>query len=263
MRWLPSVLLLACAAEPGADFALTPDPNLNRPEQLIESVDSIVMIVDSAQGLYPAGSERTTGDLQIENADSDPALEVVARIVMPMDRLPVVRLVQGTMPDDVSLDVRFLGLPEEPGAPYLAVGRVSGVHLDPTIPRVPIPFNLRPERLPPRVADVLPSDGSSIEGCMLEHVYVMFSKPIESDTLAGAITLSPHGSVTAARLDGSGLTAELDTTGLVGAGGELAFRIEIVTSVTDREGNALDQVPAEPGPQGFAADFVLSCGLTP
>lgn len=250
--------IAACEGPEGVDLRLVPDPNLNREAQVLDALDTIVLVVDSPDGLYPPGSERAAEGVQIEDADADPSdLELVATIPVASDRLPLVRLVRGTLPD-VALDLRFLGVPAEPGAPASVVGRVQGVHLGRPIEELAIPFNLRPELLPPRVTEVLPGDGAAIVGCDVPRLYVMFSRPIDPATLAGAVTVTP-GAIDEVRLDPSGLTAELRVGGLAGAG-SLRWSLAIAASVTDLEGRPLDQVASEPGPQPYEASFEVTCG---
>ena len=258
----PSILLLAfvvgCASPEGVDLRLVPDPNLNSEAQVLAALDSIVLVVDSPDGLYPPGSERMVDGVQIEDADADPSdLELVATIPVTGGRLPIIRLERGTLPD-ASLELRFLGVPAEAGAPVSVVGRVQGVHLASPIEELAIPFNLRPELLPPRVTEILPSDGSGLAGCEVSKIYVMFSRPVDPATLVGAITVEP-GTVEDVRLDPSGLTAEIRVAGLGGAD-SLRYSVAIETTVTDVEGRALDQIPSELGPQPYRSAFALTCG---
>ncbi len=255
-----AVLLVACEDPEGVDLRLVPDPNLNSEAQVLEALDRIVLVVDSPDGLYPPGSERATDGVQIEDADADPSdLELVATIPVPSDRLPLVRLTRGTLPD-VALELRFLGVPAEPGAPASVVGRVQGVQLGRPIEELAIPFNLRPELLPPRVTEVLPGDGAAISGCEVPRLYVMFSRPLDPATIIGAITIAP-GTLDEVRLDPSGLTAELRVSGLSGAGdAPLRWSLSIAASVTDLDGRPLDQVASEPGPQPYDGSFEVTCG---
>lgn len=260
-QWSLLVVLVGCAAtEPGADLELVPDPNVNTPAQVLDAVDSVILIVDSLEGLYPPGAERSAGDVQIENADTDPELELVIDAAVPNDHLPRIRILQGSLPDGASLDVRVLGVPSELFAAPVAAGHVAGVRLEPAIPEVAIPFNLYPARLPPRVAEVHPLDGSMIEGCTLDRIFVMFSRAIDPATLAGAVHLEPAGEVTQVRMGPSNLSAELVTAGLSGDGSSLRYRLRVTTELRGEDGVALDQIPAEPGAQSFVSEIALRCG---
>jgi hypothetical protein len=253
------LLLLASCAEPaGVDLALVPDPNVNSAAQVVEAVDSIVMIADSPEGLYPPGAERASGVAQIENADGDPELELVATIAMPADRLPLIRLVEGTLPD-LPLELRFLGMPPEPGAPSVAIGRVQGVRLGQPIERLDVPFNLRPELLPPRITEVLPNDGAMLAGCDVPAIYLMFSRPIDPATVAGAVFVNP-GTIGSVRVDPSGLTAEILVSGLSGDGSSVRYGLSVAPTITDLDGRPLDQVPGEEGAQGYDSQLELLCG---
>lgn len=253
-----ALFVLACAEPVGVDLELVPDPNVNSPASVRDAIDSIVMIVDSPAGLYAPGSERAEGNVQIENADADPSdLEVVATIALPPARLPWIRLVQGTLPD-APLDLRFLGMPPAAGAPAVALGRVSGVRLGAPIGSLGVPFNLRPDLLPPRVTEVLPGDGITASNCEVRVLYVMFSRPIDPSTVEGAFAIEP-GTIEALRVDPSGLTVEITVGGLVGEG-TLGYVVSVAPTVLDTEGRALDQVPSEPGDQAFSIERELSCG---
>lgn len=251
-----------CATQPGVDLALVPDPNVNSDEQVLEWVDSIVMIVDSAEpGLYRIGDERSQGNVQIENADTDDALEVVVSMPVLGDRLPLIRLMQGSMPD-ASLELRFLGIPPERG-PAVAIGRVQGVHLSDPIERLDVPFNLRPDLLPPRVTEVAPSDADPAPDCVVSTVYMMFSRPIDPATVAPAVSVEGDVSSTVAvdsvTVDPDGRWATLAVSGLTGSGSTLRYRLVVTTALVDREGRALDQIPSEPGDQPLEIEYELLC----
>ncbi|MFK7990783.1 MAG: Ig-like domain-containing protein [Sandaracinaceae bacterium] len=253
------VLLVGCAGPVGVDLLFTPDPNLNRSEDVLSAIDSIVLIVDSEEALYAPGEERSDDSVQIENADSDPGLELVVTVPV-LDALPRVRLEQGSLPDR-PLDLRLLGVPAEAGAPARVTGRVQGVRLTQPIQEIAVPFNLRPEALPPRVTEVLPTDGSSIPGCAISKLYVMFSRPVDPATVTDSIRVEP-GRVVETRLDPSGLTAELTIADLESEG-VLTYRVEVDATLRGLDGQDLDQVPAEDGAQSYRADFELGCGRAP
>lgn len=250
---------MGCAGPVGVDLLFAPDPNLNRSEDVLAAIDSIVLIVDAEEALYAPGEERSDGNVQIQNADSDPGLELVVTVPV-VDALPRVRLEQGNLPDR-PLDLRLLGVPAEAGAPASVTGRVQGVRLTRPIEEIAVPFNLRPEALPPRVTEVLPTDGSSIPGCSISKLYVMFSRPVDPSTVADSIRVSP-GRVVGTRLDPSGLTAEL-TIAELESDGVLSYRVEVDATLRGLDGQDLDQVPAEDGAQSYRGDFELGCGRAP
>lgn len=253
-----SLCAMGCAAPEGVDLRLVADPNVNLESQVLAEVDSIVLVVDSPDGLYPPGEERASDGVQIENADSDPALEVVATVGVPEDHLPVIRLHRGSLPD-ASLELRLLGLPAEVGGTPTAIGRVQGARLSSPIEELDVPFNLLPELLPPRVTEVLPGDGESAPGCEVPVIVLMFSTPMDEASLAEGVSVTP-GEVTRVALDPSGRTAQIELTGTAAEPPMLTYRIALAESVTDRRGRPLDQIPSEPGDQAFAFEAALTCG---
>ncbi len=200
------VLLAGCASEPALDLELVPDPNINSESQIVERIESVVYVFDSADGLYAPGEESSHDGVQVTNADADASdLELVVSVPV-VDHLPFVRLERGTLPD-VPLDVRVIG---ESGVGTIAEGRALaarfGIDSDP----LRVPFNIRPGQLPPRVGEVIPADGQTAQGCVVPTVVVMFSKPIEPSTLfaEGAVSFQPGGRPAAIRLDATGVVAQ-------------------------------------------------------
>lgn len=252
-----ALTIASCADAPMAvDLALVQDPDLNRVEDVLERVTDVVVIVDAPGGLYAPGEERTVGLVQIEDADADRRdLELVATVPIEGSRLPVIRLERGTLPD-VPLDIRVLGLGSEPRP--IAEGRVRAVRLSRPPAELSVPFNIRPEALPPRVSEVLPADGDEAGDCVVPDIVLLFSKPIDAATLVGAVVLDPGGPVDVT-LDASGHVATFAAR-LSGDGETVSFRLRVDSTVTDRQGVALDQLPAEPGRQPFDEAFVLPCG---
>ncbi|MGE0792035.1 MAG: Ig-like domain-containing protein [Sandaracinaceae bacterium] len=255
---LAMVLLAACAGEPGVDIRLVADPNISPEAQVLAAVDSIQLQIDSPDGpLYPPGAEATLGDVQIRDTDGQPGLEVVASIHVPSDHLPLVRIEQGGMPE-VLLSLRFTGNAAEAGVNRVASGAVQGIRLGSPIEELTVPFNLVPERLPPRVSEVLPGPEATVPGCRLGSVFLMFSKPIDATSLETGAHITP-GTLREVRLDGSGRAVELVLDDAVGDGTTLRYRLSLDPSVVDADGHAIDQVPSEPGDQPFAIDLELPC----
>ncbi len=255
--------LAGCADDVTAiDFELVSDPNVNSTEQVAGAIDSVLVIVDSADGLYTPAEATRVGNVQIRNADANPDdLELVALIAVPTGRLPVIRLLQGGLPD-VALDVRVTGVrgAEET---VVALGHLGGARFEAArVTTSTVPFNIRPELLPPRVVDVLPRDGDLAQGCEVATLVVMFSKPMNalSLTAPGRILTEPGGMPTEVTVDSSGLVAVVAPAGLVGADMmSVGYRLTVSSEALDRDGLALDQLPMQDGAQGFAADFVLRC----
>ncbi len=249
--------------ETAIDFELVSDPNVNSTAQVVDAIDSVLVIVDSSDGLYTPAEAMRVGNVQIRNADANPDdLELVALVPVPAGRLPVIRLLQGGLPD-VALDVRVIGVRGPEDGPAVALGHVSGTRFEAArVTTSTVPFNIRPELLPPRVVDVLPRDGDLAPGCEVATLVVMFSKPMDamSLTAAGRILTGPGGMPTEVTVDSSGLVAVVAPAGLVGADMmSVGYRLTVSSEALDRDGLALDQLPMQDGAQGFAADFVLRC----
>lgn len=247
--------------EPALDLALVPDPNLNSAEQIAGRVDSIVLVLDAATGLY-AGQPQTVGNVQIKNADGDPELELVVAAALPAGRLPRLRLLRGELPD-VPLEIRIAGLSARAGDPSpVASGRVFGARFSAGQMDFPVPFNLVPEVLPPRVIDTSPTDGGTAQGCGVPLITLVFSKPISAASLQapGALTVVPGGPPARITVDASGRVASFAPTGLTGNPvSGINYRITVSTTVVDASGATLDQLPGIAGAEPFVADFHLLC----
>jgi hypothetical protein len=249
---------VGCASEPVLDIELVPDPNINSEGQILERVDTLVFVFDSPDGLYAAGEESSSEGVQIVDADADPTdLELVATFPLG-DHLPIARLEQADLPD-VAIDVRVLG---ESGVGLIAEGRALGARFATHGEMLRVPFNIRPEHVPPRVGEVIPSDGQSIQGCDLPTIVVMFSKPIDPASLfaEGAVTFEPGGAPTTIRIDATGVVAQIEPPpDIVGIDNQLSYRLVIETTVTDTAGVPLDQRAAEDESQPYIGDFTLPC----
>jgi hypothetical protein len=251
------VVLAACATSPALDIELVPDPNVNDEAQIVDRVQTLVLIFDSPEGLYLPGEERVGGSVQVVDADADPSdLELVATLPMG-DHLPIVRLEQGDLLD-ASIDVRILG---ESAAGPIAEGRLLGARFTDSGEVVRVPFNIRPEHLPPRVGEVIPNDGVMLSGCTVPTIVVMFSKPVDPMTLflPDAIVFEPGGAPAEIRVDATGVVAQIEPPPITGAD-TVSYRLRIEPIVTDASGTALDQIAAEPSSQPYVGDFTLHCG---
>ena len=268
-RGLPAIgsllLALGCAAESGdtaLDLELNPDPNVNTPEQLVAALETIVLVLDSPDGLYPPGSERVVGDVQIKNVDTDAAPEVVVLVPVPPGRLPWIRVSRGGLPDE-PLTIRVTGLAAGGSTRAIASGSVEGILFEEgEIVPVSIPFDLGPEVRAPRVEEVLPPDEAEAAGCVVGEVTIVFAEPMDETTVTadGAIAIERNGdpvSIGPVRLSGSGYIATVTPSGLSGA--PLRYRVTVATSVRGLDGNALDQSAAQEGDQAYDAEFQLGC----
>jgi hypothetical protein len=278
MKWvlrtalLAAVLLPASCAEDEADTAfdleLTPDTNLGSAQRLAAQIDTVLLVVDSPQGLYPASEPQVVGNVQIKNVDSDAWLELVVTVPVPSGRLPWIRLRRGALPDEKPLDLRLSGLRTTGGSiGAVALGRVQHLQFTEGVTRrVVVPFNVRPERLAPRVLQVLHTGGARVDGCRVEQLAIVFSKPMDAASLqeAGAIVVtSDAGAVTthALRLDPDGLIAVFEPDNLEHPDTtDLSYHVFVATSVHEPEdGLGLDQFPGQADAQPFDADFVVPC----
>jgi len=269
-RSTPALLLAAfalgaCADEPAFDFELAADPNVSTEAQLVERIGSVVFVLDSPDGLYAPGEERSEEGFQIKDADSDPNdLELVVSIPIVEGALPTVRIERGGLPD-VPIDVRVLGLPISGSGPPVADGLLRGLRFSDAPQPITLPFDLRDELLPPRVEDVIPADGSSIPDCVVPSVIVVFSRPVDEGSLLApdAVRIEPIGMPVQVSLDEAGLVATIVPTALEGSGPSIAYRVIVESTVEDRDGGPLDQIALEAGAQAFEADYTHMCAPPP
>jgi len=261
------LVVLGCGEEPGGtalDLELTPDPNLNTVEQVASAIETIVLVLDSPDGLYPPGSEQVVGNVQIKNVDTDAECEVVVLVPVPDGRLPWVRIRRGGLPQEAPLTIRVSGLARGGSTTAIASGSVEGILFEEgEVASVSIPFDLGPEVRAPRVEEVLPPDGGQAPGCAVAEVTILFSESMDetSVTARGAIRITRDATdvdISEVRLSGSGYIATVVPTGLSGAG-MLHYRLTVSTSVVDLDGNALDQTSAQDGNQQFVGEFQLTC----
>lgn len=253
-----SLLLLggACKQDPpGLDIELVPDPNLSTEDQIVERVETVVMVVDGPGGLYDSALISEDDRVSIEDVDSDGELELVATIAVH-EHLPTIRLLHGGLPD-VPLDIRVLGAPRGGVGSTVAAGRVQGVSLHDA--SLAIPFNIRREHLPPRVAEVVPGDGVPAQGCEVGQTLVLFSKPVDPATVVGAISFEPGGAPVSIAIDEMGLIAQVTPPVIYGDGRTLTYRLIVSTDVMDMNGVRLDQVGSAEGDQPYAEELTRPC----
>lgn len=268
-----ALIALAAAGSPGCsddavdapalDLQLVPDINLNGVSQIASAIDTLRVIVDSPQGLYPPGSESVNGPVEVRDEDNDPSdLELVATVSVPSGRLPLLRIERGGLPD-APLDIRIIGHASADPSVRVAEGMVRGIRFDSNgVKDVPISFNIRPELLPPRVTEVQPADGTHLQPCRVDTIVVVFSRPILASTLvaSGNFVVDRDPAPASIVVDGSGYIATY-TAGAPLLAESFPYRITISTNVRSKDGIGLDQVAAEPGAQPYDANFGMSCDM--
>ncbi len=254
---------LGACADAGAaiDLELVVDPNVAPRDQVLAEVALYRVVLDSADGLYRPGEESVLGDMEIADFDGDPDdLELVVRVSALDARLPWIRIRRGGLPD-VPLEIRVIGydLDDESGVP-VAEGILRGVRFGSGIDRWQMPFDLRPERLPPRVEEAVVGDGTGM-GCGLPSVVVLFSKPVDRASLEapGSVIFAPGGAPSEMTLDQTGRIAVLTAPSAVVSAQGYAFTVTLATSIVDDEGRPLDQVPTLEGPQPFQRAAMAPC----
>ncbi len=253
--------LPGCGSE-GIDLALSVDPNVSTSEELAARLGTLIVILDSDEGLYPAGAEVTDGDLQVKNADADAALEVVQTIPLTEATLPTIRLERGGLSAS-AVDIRVIGLERDTSTP-IADGAARAVSFDTSEP-VSVPFNFLDGARPPRVTAVYPGDGMTIQGCDLSGLSVVFSRPMDAESLEGAISIrSPTVAGLSVVLNESRLVGDLAfNEPISGDGAALSIELEVATSALADDGTALDQIGGQPGPQPYEATLRIICGPPP
>lgn len=256
------IALAACNPEvgPAFDIEFFQDPNVNTVEQVLEGVEEIVLVVDSDQGLYDADDAWNQGGVEVRDTDFDEPLELVSTISVNGDRFPLVRLVQGGLPSGPLAIRVFGGAQGEAETSPFAQGGLSGLTFGSGIELLQVPFNINSEFLPPRVSDVRPENGAVLAECSLETVFVLFSRAIDVSTLSepDAVIVVPGGAPIEIIADASGLIAHLLIAPIEGEEA-LSFLLTVSTSVRDLEGNQLDQVPSQSGPQPFESEISVRC----
>lgn len=254
--------LAGCGGGEGVDVELSVDPAISSEEELAQALGSLVWILDHEDGLYDPGEEVVSGDTQVKNADSDPALEVVTVVHMDRDDLPAVRIARGGLAVG-SVDVRVLGLAQD-GA-VVADGAAEGLSFGGSSP-VSVPFDFRDALRPPRVRGVFPEDGAELQGCSLQTVTLVFTRPMDPASLGAESVLvtAPGVEQVSVVVAPSGVFADVSfAPPLEGSGSELTFRLEVATSARAVDGTALDQAGSEAGSQAFSREITLKCGPPP
>ena len=251
----------SCGSGEAFDIALVPDENLSTEAELATLVGTLVYVFDSPEGLYAPGEEQTFEAVQIKDADADPSdLEMVVTVPVEDGRLPLVRVERGGLPD-VVVDVRVLGLPVSGEGPPIASGELRGLRFGADTEQVSVPFDLRDDVLPARVASVVPEDGSDLPGCAVSSLEGVFSRPVDPASLLvpGAVQIEPGAGPVDIYVDDSGLVATLVPQGISSKGDSLSIHLKVGESVVDRDGQPFDQVPRQEGAQPFDAVIAYVC----
>jgi hypothetical protein len=280
LRTVAVLGLGACADVTAVDVQLVPDLNINEPTSLARSLDQLRITLDASdnQDLYPDWPPGT--DRRIADVDGDGRNEF--RVELPINRtdpLPTVRIERGTLrlaPFSISILVDGIG-PWNGEALALAAGGISGISfVDGVRVARTIRFNTRPKYLPPRVERVIPDDGGdfSPESVNYNCVFIGFTKPMNPDSLRDPKTLKSTGVIEVVQLDSAKETtvgaSRIEVKSLGVSGNDAAYyffeaplgagtyRIKVNPRATDEAGTPLDQVPLDPGAQGFYSHFFVS-----
>ncbi len=258
---LSAALLAGCGGE-AIEVELSVDPAVSSEADLATTLRSLVWILDSPEGLYPPGAERVSGDVRVENVDADPALELVTEIAFDGDRLPLVRIERGGL-GAASVDLRVLGV-EDPGAPAVADGAARGLVFARDVRPASVPFNFRDSLRPPRVRSTYPENGASIAGCTIPGVTVVFTRPMDPASLAGAVVAGPQGTESAVHASSSGLVADITFQPMIeGDQVHVELDLTIGAAALAADGTPLDQAGSEPGDQPFSVHLRYDCQPPP
>jgi hypothetical protein len=256
-----SVLFFVCACgESALDVTLVPDPQLNSVDELVARVDRMELVVDSVDSaLYPPGSERVGENFEIKDHDGDPSdLELVSSIDI-VDRLPTILVNRGTIPD-ARIEFTLRGFDSAGG--IVATGGMSGAEFRDEIVPVALPFDLVPSARPLRVAEVIPDETVMAPHCQVSMIVVIFSREVDRDSVlaAGAVRIFPGTVQTVSVSASAPRFAQIVPSTIAGDGMFVSFRLLITPTVTDPDGNPLDENASEPGPQAFDRMFRVPCG---
>lgn len=256
--------LAGCGGGEAFEVTLSVDPAISSEADLASSLSDLTFVLDSDEGLYPAGSERVSGDVRVENADADPELELVTIVPVDDAHLPVVRIERGGL-SATAVDLRVVGRSKQDGAP-VADGEALGLAFSSAGRSESVPFNFRDALRPPRVARVYPEDGAEIQGCTLQVLTLVFSRPMDPASLTPESVMAGIQGVTTSAVTtaSSGVVADVTfAPPLEGDGTRLAFDLRITPAARAEDGTPLDQAGSEEGDQAFDAVIHLECGPPP
>lgn len=260
MRTVLAVLIsvaLACSgqSDTSLDVVLVADLNLNSEAALASALNVLRVVVDSDEGLYGAEDAVARDTFRIENADSDAALELVIDLPVEGSKLPEVRIEQGGLSAG-PLDVRVLGIGAD--GRHLASGGLGGLAFAVgERRRVSIPFNLKPQFLPPRVIEAYPRRDEAT--CRAGTALLVLSKNLDPASVVGG---------TSVIVERDGYSGPLPAT--ASAEGPIIrvafaviepeadrYHIRVTDEVRDTDSAPLDQEPGVEGHQHYVHDFAV------
>jgi len=258
---------LACGDATSLDLLLTPDPNVTNSDELAKELGSVTVVIDSSKGLYPNGPPSPVNGIELRDEDNDGQLEVIALVdTMHLDRLPLIRLERGTLPDE-SIELRISGKDRQGNRIFAAGGLKGAKFVADKITDMVVPFNIKLRYRAPVVTQTIPFSGSTHAPGSTSSIFAIFSKKMNVDSVRKAITLVrvedkkeipvPAEFIRVqyiANNDESPTSAEYRLKEALDGG---RYRLRISTNAVDSAGLALDQVPLENGSQPFSGQFEI------
>lgn len=271
---------VACGAdETAVDLHFLVDPSIADEASLARSLQSLEIVIDAPQGLYPRGTMRDDDPLRIvRDVDKDgwPELLATVELAEGATRLPVVRVERGAL-DTASIELRVDGVARagaNAGKRIAAGGLKEASYVAGELREVQLPFNLRPAYRPPYVAAVYPADGSRDVLPSTGSMLIVFSKPMALTSLQGANVIQllavdgdQETPVRAARIElreqyaGGPTMAEYHFAEPLAV--DRLHRVRVTSAARDVAGRALDQQGQKSGNQPFESQFSTSPEAVP
>lgn len=250
--------MMSNEVEQELELELASDIRINRREDVVRGVQSIVVVIDSPEGIYAPGSEGIEGDFEIKDDDGDASdLELVAVVPVEDGRLESIRLRLGNLHGE-SLFLSVFGVPHPfgAGAPVAVGGAELRVTNEgPT--RVSVPFNLLPRMLPPRVMDTSIVRGIDCalaeepEDCAeIVDLILTLSKRIDQPAAYAEDWLEGVEPVNAPSVSSQLVRIRIDNEFPTDA-----YALQVLPELKDLDGIRLDQLPEEEGEQPFRLAF--------
>lgn len=272
-----SLLAVGCSTPTAIDLSLVTDPNYTDESALLAEIETLELILDAPQGLYPLSSAREMGSMRIEDVDNDGAAELVTSFDVG-GKLPMIRVEQGGLDSDVAVDVLVRGI----GATgRLASGENFGLSFDEgKVTSRALVFNTLPTHRAPKVMQTVPANGQELD--MVALIQIVFSKRMEATALLqpGVVRIVKVGSNNEEEDVTSGASVKVNHQST--ANGETStvtleflpqetggtptspldfgtYRIHVSTDAIEEAGDrrALDQAPGTAGNQPFMAQFSI------
>jgi len=284
MRFVAPICLAAslCGCsdiDTALQLQLTNDATLNTRQQILDGVDTLVLVLDAPAGFAgagPAGQEH--GALTATDIDKDGKLELVLQRDLD-GALPQLRLLPGS---NAGSTFKITARGQRQGQTTAAGGVASASFTEGQVRDLSVPFNLRASFRQPRVLFSLPHDGQTAPAA-LNQVYLEFSKlvlPPGKDQLrliykgtgkeaavAGTWQLSQHTVFEMGMPEArTTATLKLPPTCSLNPG---SYRIEASSQIKDATGKPLDQDVGTAVGEGYVARFTIAgkaaaaaCGVT-